>query len=444
MFALIATLIPSLTMGWLSYVQNSRVMTEKVSEELRVASSQASRELDIWIKQRIYELRVFSSSYEVSENLQKSRGGRVNPDALQRLNAYIKSVSEKFHDYEELLVINPDGQIVTSSAENPSEARLPGNWLLRARAGDSIMGEAYPDDASGQTVVRIAVPIKSADDQLLGFRLTIAVFAALSIAIFWYTFATTRERVRPSGHGSSVRKDVSTLVRNVSWLVLVACGILVVIGLVARFASIVFYLKYYVGDDGEQIFLIFDRTAFLTSMGLIGQLVGALITPWLAARYEKHHLLLSMNLLHAVLLSFCYAIPPEHYPLLVALHALGILTFGVSITLLFSMYTDCAEYGEWRTGRNTAGLTVSASLFSLKFGSAVGGALPGYILAAFGFIANEAQTDNSIWGIRLMFNVLPAVFFLAGGLLMLFYRIDRVTLFTVEQELHERRAEAPS
>lgn len=178
-FALIATLIPSLTMGWLSYVQNSRVMTEKVSEELRVASSQASRELDIWIKQRIYELRVFSSSYEVSENLQKSRGGRVNPDALQRLNAYIKSVSEKFHDYEELLVINPDGQIVTSSAENPSEARLPGNWLLRARAGDSIMGEAYPDDASGQTVVRIAVPIKSADDQLLGLLATTLNFGAV-------------------------------------------------------------------------------------------------------------------------------------------------------------------------------------------------------------------------------------------------------------------------
>ena len=41
-FALFATLIPSLTMGWLSYVQNTRVVTEKVSEELRVASSQAA------------------------------------------------------------------------------------------------------------------------------------------------------------------------------------------------------------------------------------------------------------------------------------------------------------------------------------------------------------------------------------------------------------------
>ncbi len=178
-FALIATLIPSLTMGWLSYVQNSRVMTEKVSEELRVASSQASRELDIWIKQRLYELRVFSSSYEVSENLQKSRGGRVNPDALQRLNAYLKSVSEKFSDYEELLVINPEGHIVASSAAGAEAINLPANWMLLARAGDAIVGNAYWDDASGQAFVRIAVPIKSADDQLLGLLATTLNFAAV-------------------------------------------------------------------------------------------------------------------------------------------------------------------------------------------------------------------------------------------------------------------------
>ena len=214
-----------------------------------------------------------------------------------------------------------------------------------------------------------------------------------------------------------------------------------VVGLVARFASIVFYIKYYLPDDGLPNFWIFDKTAILTSCGLIGQLIGALMTPMLAARFEKNHLVIGMNLLHAVLLGICFVIPPDQYALIVAVHSLGILTFGVIITLLFSMYTDCAEYGEWKTGKNTAGLTVSASMFSLKFGSAVGGALPGFILAGFGFVANEVQTDTAITGIRLMFNVLPAVFFLGGGLLMFFYRIDRKTLNQVEAELHERRSD---
>ena len=80
-------------------------------------------------------------------------------------------------------------------------------------------------------------------------------------------------------------------------------------------------------------------------------------------------------------------------------------------------------------------------MFSLKFGSAVGAALPGFMLAWFGFVANEVQSDTAISGIRLMFNMLPAIFFLAGGLLMVFYRIDRKTLNLIETELHERRTE---
>ncbi len=281
-------------------------------------------------------------------------------------------------------------------------------------------------------------------DEVLGFRLTIILFAILSVLIFWITFATTRERIQPRKHESSVRDDISALVRNVSWVVLVAVGILVVVGLVARFASIVFYMKYYLVDDSSRVFLIFDRTALLTSCGLIGQLIGALMTPMLAARFEKYHLVIFMNILHAVLLGLCFLIPPDQYWLIVAVHSLGIFTFGVIITLLFSMYTDCAEYGEWSTGKNTAGLTVSASMFSLKFGSAVGGALPGFMLAGFGFVANEVQTDSAITGIRLMFNVLPAMFFIAAGVAMSFYRIDRKTLTQVEAELYERRTAMPA
>jgi GPH family glycoside/pentoside/hexuronide:cation symporter len=276
-------------------------------------------------------------------------------------------------------------------------------------------------------------------DEVLGFRLTIVLFAILSVAIFWITFATTRERIRLKPHTATIGEDFSALAKNISWMVLVATGIVIVVGLVARFASIVFYIKYYVQDTGDAIFWIFDKTAVLTSIGLIGQLIGGLITPMLSARFEKHHLIIGVNFLHAVLLGICFVIPPDQFALIVLVHSLGILTFGVTITLLFSMYTDCAEYGEWKTGKNTAGLTVSASMFSLKFGSAVGGALPGFVLAGFGFVANAVQTDQAIVGIRLMFNVLPAVFFLIGGLLMFLYEIDRHTLSRIEAELHERR-----
>lgn len=278
------------------------------------------------------------------------------------------------------------------------------------------------------------------EDELMGFRLTIVLFAILSVLIFWITFATTQERIQQKAHDSSVREDMSALLKNGSWIVLMFTGILVVVGLIARFASLAFYTKYYMGEDDSVFFLWMDRTSFIVSCGLVGQLLGALVTPMLVRRIDKKTLMIGANLLHSVLLGACYFISPEAYIATVAIHTLGIFTFGVGITLLFSMYTDCAEYGEWQTGKNTAGLTVSASMFSLKFGSAVGGALPGFILAGFGFVANQTQSGEAIAGIRLMTNALPALFFLLGGVLMFFYRIDRKTLDLVERELMERRS----
>lgn len=276
-------------------------------------------------------------------------------------------------------------------------------------------------------------------DELLGFRLTIILFAILSVAVFWYTFAVTRERVTPKKHDSSIKQDIATLLANKSWIILVFTGIFVVVGLVARFASIAYYTKYYMGDDGTNIFLWMDETTLIISCGLLGQLFGALITPKLVALFEKHKLMFAINLIHALLLFYAFTVSPDNLALTIILHTLGITTFGIAITLLFTMYTDCVEYGEWKTGNNSAGLTVSASMFSLKFGSAVGGALPGFILAAFGFIANETQTPESIEGIRYMFNVLPGVFFLLGAILILFYKIDRTTLTQIENDLADRR-----
>ena len=167
-FALLATLVPSLTIAWISDTQNSKLITEKVSEELRVSSLQTAREVDIWVKQRIYDLRVFSSSYEVSENLQKSAHRTTSTEALERLKSYLTSVKEKFSDYEELVVTDPEGRVVTTSAAEPGPIKLPGNWQQSARKGEPILGDAFWDDLTNESAVTIAVPIKSPDDRLLG------------------------------------------------------------------------------------------------------------------------------------------------------------------------------------------------------------------------------------------------------------------------------------
>src|SRR5207244_4810015 len=166
-FALLATLIPSVTTGWISYLQNKRSLTAKITGELQGVSAQTARELDLWVKERLYELRVFASSYEVSENLDRiPRAG--GGGARGRLTDYLSSVRERFGDYQELFVVNPDGVEVATTARQPTPVHLPGGWTRTIRTDNAVVGDAYWDAASEKGVVVFAVPIYQTGGRFLG------------------------------------------------------------------------------------------------------------------------------------------------------------------------------------------------------------------------------------------------------------------------------------
>jgi len=177
-FALFATLIPSFTTAWISYLQNKRSITEKITGELQSVSVQTARELDLWVKERLYELRVFASSYEVSENLDRiPRAGGAR--AHERLTGYLRSVRERFADYQELLVVNPEGAEVASTAPEPTAVVLPQGWTKTIRTENAVVGDARWDEALKKGFVVFAVPIYQTGGQFLGALTAKLDFSAL-------------------------------------------------------------------------------------------------------------------------------------------------------------------------------------------------------------------------------------------------------------------------
>jgi diguanylate cyclase (GGDEF)-like protein len=171
-FALSATLIPAVTMGWLSYRNNRRAIDEKIVQELTSLTSHASRDLELWFRERRYEIKVLASSYEVSENLEKlNRRGQVDGTgarALTRLEDYLGSIGGKFSDYEELIVLDVRGNVLASSRAQSGELGMAGDWLDRARANETIINDAYWDETFNAGVVVNVEPIRAADGSLLG------------------------------------------------------------------------------------------------------------------------------------------------------------------------------------------------------------------------------------------------------------------------------------
>jgi diguanylate cyclase (GGDEF)-like protein len=166
MFAVVATLLPSLTTVWISYIENKRALQAKASEELLGVSAQALREVDLWSKERRYDLRVFSSSYEVTENLERiplANGEAVHSGIYyKRLTDYLNSVRDRFPDYSELLVLDQHGHMVATSAPRARAVALPPDWASDLVKNDWAPGTPYWDSTGTHAEMLVSVPIESA------------------------------------------------------------------------------------------------------------------------------------------------------------------------------------------------------------------------------------------------------------------------------------------
>ncbi|MDH4055153.1 MAG: MFS transporter [Gammaproteobacteria bacterium] len=299
--------------------------------------------------------------------------------------------------------------------------------------------------AAAWLIGTFVTPLKNilgGDNEALGFKLTMAIFAVVSVALFWICFATTKERVRPVQDQTDIRGDFKALLSNGPWIVLFAAAIFTLMNVAVRNGTIMYYFKYYVGDDGTSIFLIFDKTAVFMSLGLFAMIIGTALTSTLCKYFEKRMLLIALTTLNAISMAAFYFTPPDQYWLMVTINCIGALISGPTPALVWAMYTDTADYGEWKTGRRITGLTFSSLQFAQKLGLAVGAGLAGIILGWFGFVANEVQTPESLAGIRFLFSLMPAALALAGAVSIFFYRIDSNTIKNFERDLVDSRGAA--
>src|SRR5690606_13491366 len=110
--------------------------------------------------------------------------------------------------------------------------------------------------------------------------------------------------------------------------------------------------------------------------------------------------------------------------------------------LQWAIYTDAADYGEWKFGRRATALIMAASLFALKLGLTLGGASVGWLLGLHGFVAGAVQTEEALGGIRLLMSFYPAIFGILGGLIMFFYPLKDKMMVTIERDLTARHGQA--
>jgi len=279
-------------------------------------------------------------------------------------------------------------------------------------------------------------------DAQVGWQWTMICFSVLAILLWFVTYFTTKERVEPPKNQTmDFKRDGKDLFKNVPWLLIGGATVFQLTYIVARGSSMPYYVKYYLQDHYLDLFgyhLQLSVSYFLTS-GAIATLIGAILTKWLTKLFDKKLTYGGSLALSAGSCFMFYLLGPESVIAIYAVNIFSSFFLGPVSVLQWAMYTDTADYGEWKFGRRATGLIMSASLFALKLGVAIGGAIAGWVLAYYGFIANQAQTQEALSGILVLLGILTAIIGILGSVLIIFYPLNNKKMMEIENDLTERR-----
>jgi GPH family glycoside/pentoside/hexuronide:cation symporter len=270
-------------------------------------------------------------------------------------------------------------------------------------------------------------------DTARGYQLTVVLFAVISFVLFLVTFRTTRERIQPpKAQQDSLKQDFRILLRNRPWLILATVGIISFIMFALQNLSMAFYFKYYVGrEESVQLFNVVGSVALIVALPL---------SKPLAQLFGKRNVFIGSSILSGTFFSLLYLPGAESVGALYTLNVLGKMAYAPAVPLLWTMIADAADYGEWTTGRRATGLFFSAATFAQKGGWGIGGALAGWLLAAFGYVEQAAeQTALALTGIKLLISVFPGLLYISCAFVLIFYTIDAATCDTMKRELDARR-----
>ena len=293
-------------------------------------------------------------------------------------------------------------------------------------------------------LVRPLVKELGGGDEVVGFQSTMAIFAVVSVLLFWITFATTKERVRPPvGQTSHLMGELKELANNRPWLILLFGAVFSTTFIAMRSGSTLFYFKYVAGDDGAPIlFGQLDKSTLFLASGMASMMLGTACLGVFARARDKRSLAIVLTLITAASFAAFYFLPVDSFGLQLAVNAVGTFCMGPTSALVWAMYADVADYGEWKFGRRSTGLVYSASLFALKTGTMIAGALLPLFLDFFGFVRNVAQTESSLLGIALAFSILPGIFAALKAAAIWLYPLRQPEVDRIERELAARRASA--
>ncbi|MBE1878292.1 glucuronide transporter [Myceligenerans pegani] len=279
----------------------------------------------------------------------------------------------------------------------------------------------------------VAPLLDRTDDLQRFFTTTTVVLAVIGIVLYTFCFLSVRETVERDVPAASLRQSVQIMKGNRPLLILCVSAVLMLLAQFSKTTAQVYYMR--------DVFDALSLMPILSISQLVVTFAVAPVVPSLVRRWGKRPVFITSAVFSGAASLVAFVAPTVW----IAMGALMISLPAVMIMniVIWAFEADTVEYGEWRTGVRAEGIIYSAFSFTRKVGQALGASFAAYALALTGYVGGaETQTEGALWGIRASAGLLPGIFVIAAGLLMLAYPLTDAVHARLVAEIEERRRTA--
>ena len=243
--------------------------------------------------------------------------------------------------------------------------------------------------------------------------ITMSIFALTGLVLLIVTFFESKERIvmdKSESAGVKVSDLWMELVRNRPLRVL-------------AFFFVIAFTTMSISNAADSYFMTFNMraTPFLTTafmwLGTIPAFIFMPMVPAIKRRIGKNgmfRMFLGISIVAMLLMYLLVSIPSlkSCYTLLFVVQFVKSAGVVVATGYMWALVPEVVTYSEFASGRRVAGIVNALICIFMKAGMALGGVIPGLVLAWVGFKAGEpTQTPMAEQGILWLVTLIPAVLF---------------------------------
>lgn len=265
-----------------------------------------------------------------------------------------------------------------------------------------------------------------------GYFMTALVYAIISIPCFLAVFFTSKEQVVPevTKEKFSLKTTITGLVTNKNLMILLVIMILQMAAWMGRIGVVIYYIMYCLGS--------FTLIPVIMLAPSVCGIVSSLMVPKVMSKFGKRMTLQIAVTCQGIALLAMYFTPFDNLTLIIIESGL-VGFFNVSFPCSLSLLGDAIDYNEYKTGMRNDGIAYATYGLAQKLGNAIGASVGVLLLASFGYVANAQQTPETLHGINIVVNLIPAIIFFLTAIFAFTWRLKDSEADEVRAKLHERK-----